>query len=411
MPLRNRYYLSDLSVATDDANKHRFDDNQDNSAWIRPLWILPRAWCVTTSLQAKGVPLHKTAAFVKLHLGRLAPFADSGVYACRSGDWVHLWFWENQKVREFCVKYKLDFSSLHLAPESVCFPKQKNAAVFHQCLYGVEAQLWHQGMLIDSAWWPAIIDEDTWQKWLPSAEASSGARAVIAAWPTSLPSLLPQVTPRDISSESNLSEPWAYNLLGKKWWHVLKEIRSDKLLLLALACFTLWAGYLGAQWWTVLERQRVMEMKIESLTARVEPLNIARAQALASQQWVNKLAALRSHDDIKELLSSLQSVLQEQEAALREFEYLDGEIRLTLVPVNTELNIVALTQDLEALPKFTNIRLLPDSDARITRYSAKLQRLGNPSEIKVLGVQQIRENSVKTSSTPFDRSGKREKGE
>lgn len=407
MPLRNRYYLSELP---DDADEAALEDRGGNPGWIRPLWILPRAWCVTTSLQAKGVPHHKTAALVNLHLGRLAPFADSGVYACRSGDWVHLWFWENQRVREFCTKHALDFEALHLAPESVCFSKFKEGAVLYQCLKGVEAQLWHQGLLLDSAWWPEMIDTVAWQNWRPIAAAASGARAALASWPETLPPLAAQLEAQDVSSASSLTEPWAYNLLGKKWWHALKELRGDKLMLVVGGVLMLCVGYLAAQWWALQVLQRSVEMKIEALSPLVEPLNNARSKALESQQWINKLAGLRGQDDVKDLLTSLQPVLLQQEAALREFEYLDGEIRLMLVPINTELNLVALTQELEALPKLTNIRLLPESDARITRISAKMLRLGKPNEIKVLGQTQGIDKS-KSTSMPVDRSGKREKGE
>jgi hypothetical protein len=411
MPLRNRYYLSDASAEADNASTHRIDEQRNNAGWIKPLWILPRAWCVTTSLQAKGVPTHKTAAFVKLHLARLMPFVDCGVYACRSGDWVHLWFWENQRVRGFCARHTLDFESLHLAPESVCFPRQKEAAVLQQCLHGVEAQLWHQGFLLDSAWWPEMIDTGGWQTWRPSAAAASGVRAAMASWPESLPSMSPQITPRDVASSTNLAEPWAYNLLGKKWWHVLKELRSDKLFLLAAGCVLAWGGYLVAQWSVLHGRQQEVETKINLLSPKIEPLNLARSQALESQQWVNKLTGLRKQDNVQELLANLQPVLQEQEAAIREFEYLDGEVRLMLVPINTELNLVALTQELEALPQLSNVRLLPDSDGRLTRFSFKLVHLGKPNEIRVLGQKQDVDKTIKVLGVTVERSGKREKGE
>lgn len=427
MPLRNRYYLSDLP---DDVDGAALEARNGNPGWIKPLWILPRAWCVTTSLQVKGVPQHKTAALVNLHLGRLAPFADCGVYACRSGDWVHLWFWENQRVRAFCEKHGLDFAALHLAPESVCFPKQKEGAVLQQCLHGVEAQLWHQGLLLDSAWWPQMIDDASWQSWRPTAAAATGARAELASWPETLPPLVAK-SDKGTHSVTSLSEPWSRNLLGKKWWHAFKEIRSEKLSLLAACVLMVFVAYLGVQWWMLQAQQRSVEIKIEALSPLIEPLNVARGKALEAQQWVNKLANLRAQDDVREFLSSLKPVLQQQEAAIREFEYLDGEIRLMLVPINTELNLVALTQELEALPKLTNIRLLPDSDARITRISAKMLRLGKPDEIKVLGQTQAPDKTVDSvgkpavnstinltikpaanlTGTQMDRSGKREKGE
>jgi hypothetical protein len=410
MPLRNRLYLSDLPDNADNAADAALEARSSNLGWIKPLWILPRAWCVTTSLQAKGVPKHKTVAFVNLHLGRLAPFADYGVYACRSGDWVHLWFWENQRVRTICEKHNWDFASLQLAPESVCFPKINEGAVLLQCQQGVEAQLWHEGLLLDSAWWPDLVDKATWQKWLPTAAAATGVRTDLASWPET-PPLISRGSDMQKVGTASLSEPWASNVLGKRWWYALKEIRGEKLQLIAGAALMLCASYLAAQWWTLQTEQRRVENKIETLSPLVEPLNAARSKAMESQQWVNKLAGLRSQDDVRDLLRSLQPVLQQQEAAIREFEYLDGEVRLMLAPIGTQLNIVTLTQELEALPKLSNIRLLPDSDARLTRISAKMVRLGTPSELMVLGQRQTLKDAPKTPSVQVDRSGKREKGE
>ncbi|MCU6434933.1 hypothetical protein LPB67_14240 [Undibacterium sp. Jales W-56] len=410
MQLRNRFYLSDIAGAEGDSRIERLTAS---TGWIKPLWILPRAWCVTTSIQAKGVPHHKTAALVRLHLNRLAPFADCGVYACRSGDWVHLWFWENRRVRELCAKHGLDFATLQLAPESVCFPKRQEGTVLYQCQQGIEAQLWHNGLLIDSAWWPDRINADAWQAWRPTSAAGTGARSQVASWSEMMPSYVTPVESIPPVEHARLSEPWGRNLLGVQWWHVLKDFRMDMLLAVAGGLLAGFAAYLTTQWWTLQSLQVETEKKIASLSIRVDPLNEMRSQALLRQQWVNKLVSLRNEDSIQELLKGLQSVLQQQEAALREFEYLDGEIRLMLVPVNTELNIASLTQDLEAVPKLSNLRLLPDSDARVMRISAKIQRFGKPTgELRVLGQLQKPADSAKVDQPSLiNRSGKREKGE
>ncbi len=401
MLLRNRFYLSDFSGAGDD---HTASEPQPRSGLLKPLWILPRTWCVTTSLNAKGVPRHKTAAFVKLHLTRLAPFADYGVYACRSGDWVHLWFWENQRVRDLCKKCDVEFATLQLAPESVCFPKAREGTVLYQCIHGVEAQLWHQGLLLDSAWWPEMIDTAAWQAWRPTAVSSSGIRTQSASWPEFPPAINTLTTNPDPRSTTQLFEPWGGNLLGEQWWHFVKEIRTDMIYVAAVGILLGVTGYLSAQWWSLQNIQGSMEKKISALSSQVDPLNKARSKALEQQQWVAQLVKLRNQDNVSQFLKSLQPVLQKQEATLREFEYLDGEIRLLLVPVNTELNIVSLTQDLETLPQLTTLRLLPESDARVMRISGKIRPF---PEVKVLGQLQTPANSV---AIPY-RSGKREKGE
>lgn len=394
MPLRNRNYLSDLAGAKDASTKSKY------SSLISRLWVLPRAWCVTTSLPAKGVPRHKLAALVRLHLDRLAPFADYGVYACRSADWVHLWFWENQRVRAICDKQGLDFSVLQCAPESVCFPKIRDGAILYRCVEGVEAQLWHSGALLDSAWWPGEIDLATWQAWRPTAAASSGPRSQIAVWPEFLPSTSPRIP--NVDNASSLSRPWGRNLLGEPWWRGLTGIRID-MVYVAISCLLLgFAGYLSAQWWSLQRAEIVVEKKIDTLSPRIDPVQSARSNALAQQEWVNQLAKLRNQDGVDQILDSLQPVLQKQDAALREFEYFAGEIRMTVVPINTEIDIVELTKDMEALPRFSNLRLLPDSDSHVMKISGKVRSLTNVAIVDAAD----RQAATTTTFRNRDQSGK-----
>lgn len=421
MQLRNRFYLSDIA---EPKAKEIIAKQNARTAWFKPLWILPRSWCVTTSLPAKGVPSHKTQAFVQLHLHRLAPFADSGVYACRSGDWVHLWFWENRKVREICEKHGLDINHMQFAPESVCFPKRKDGAVLIQCQQGVEAQLWHQGLLVDSAWWPERVSNDEWQAWRPGSAAMTGALAQIASWPEQVPAHV-QLSESSLKDPVyRLAEPWARNLLGVQWWHALKNFRGDVLAVIAVVILASYGAYLGAQWWSIDSQLTSTDQEIESLSAKVEPINTARSQAMALQQWTTKLAALRSRDEVRELLKNLRPLLQKEDAALREFEYQDGEVRLMLVPVNTELNIVGVTQDLESMKLLSNIRLLPDSDARLMKVSAKMApKIVKPESIasetpqaKTMATPAAPKSTEQKKTEQMDssvipRSGRREKGE
>ncbi|MDP2964088.1 MAG: hypothetical protein Q8N54_15160 [Sulfurimicrobium sp.] len=365
MPLRNLYCLSDSAAVAGGQQRNR-------SGWMKPLWVVPRAWCVTASLQAKGVPRHKTAAFIRLHLARLAPFVDSGVYACRTGDWVHLWFWENQRVRDFCETHQMDFAALDLAPESVCLPKISDGAVLHRCIEGVEAQLWHKGALLDSAWWPKQIDGSDWQAWRPTAAAAGSGRAKPAAWPESLPPMAISSPHPGRQPSAHLLKPWASNVLGEKWWRGFKEIRSGLFFTLSGSVLLGFTGYLSAQWLYVQQELNRVDLEISALSSRVEPVLTARGKTRAYLQWTSQVAKLNQQVGIGDTLHVLAPVLIQQETALREFEYGDGELRLTLVPVNSELNIEAIIQQLEALPKLSDIRLLPENDARILRISAKI---------------------------------------
>lgn len=365
MPLRNLYCLSDPAAVAGGQQRSR-------SGWMKPLWVLPRAWCVTTSLQAKGVPRHKTAAFVRLHLARLAPFVDSGVYACRTGDWVNLWFWENQRVRDFCEAHRLDFAALDLAPESVCLPKVSDGAVLYPCVEGVEAQLWHKGALLDSAWWPKQIDESDWQAWRPTAAAAGRGRAMPVAWPESLPPMAKSGAHLGQQTSAHLLKPWASNILGEKWWLGFKVMQSGLFFTLSGGVLLGFAGYLSAQWLYVQQELNRVDLEISALSSRVEPVLTARGKTQAYLQWTSQVAKLNQQAGIGETLQVLAPVLIQQEVALREFEYGDGEVRLTLVPVNSELNIETIIQQLEALPILSDIRLLPENDVRILRISAKI---------------------------------------
>lgn len=414
MSLRNLFYLSDSSLGAQ-GTAAAATPARSRAGWLKPLWVLPRAWCVTTSLQARGVPRHKTAALVRLHLARLAPFVDSGVYACRAGDWVHLWFWENQRVRDFCLAHKLDFATMQLAPESVCLPKIRDGAVLYRCVEGVEAQLWHKGALQDSAWWPKPVDDADWQAWRPTAAASGSGRAMAAAWPQALPLAADDAHQR---TAARLLTPWAANILGEKWWRGLQELRSGLFFALSGGVLLGLAGYWSAQWWFVQQEQARVDKEIAALSLRVEPVSAARGKALAQLQWTGQIAKLHQQNGINDSLRILAPVLLQQEVALREFEYGDGELRLILVPVNSELNIAALVLQLEALPGLMNIRLLPESDARILRISAKINPSGNVEALPAsestgptLNTAAGKAIATQSSTGSGTMTGKRERGQ
>lgn len=397
MPLRNLFYLSEFALGTGGKVKTQ---QRILANWLKPLWVLPRAWCVTETLQAKGVPRHKTAAFVRLHLARLSPFVDGGVYACRVGDLVHLWFWENQRVRDFCLTHQLDFTTINLAPESVCLPKLRDGAVLHRCIEGVEAQLWYKGMLQDSAWWPKLIKNEDWQAWLPSATALGSGRTMPVAWPEDLPQMDGGLRQR---TSANLQKPWAANLLGEKWWRGIKEMRSGLFFKLSGGIFLGLAGYWFAQWWYLQHALHQVDHEIATLSIRVDPIFAARSKALAYLQWTSKTATLHQKTALNETLRILTPVLLQQEVALRELEYGDGELRLILVPVNSELNITAIIQQFEAIPNLANIRLLPESDTRTLRISAKIKPLGVAGSAAVSPVP-LERGSAGKNTTPADKA-------
>jgi len=360
MRLRSQNYLSDAGSA---ARKRR-----TRAGWLQPDWVLPRAWCVTASLQAKGVPRHKTAAFAQLHLARLAPFADSGVFACRAGDWVHFWFWENQRVRDLCARHGLTFGDLRLIPESLCFPRLRQGATLQRAAEGVEAQLWQDNQLVDSAWWPQVPDAATWDAWRPTAAASVAGRA--AAWPEAPPPL----SGLGVLTSADLRQPWANNLFGQKWTAGLRELRSSTFFIIAGGLVAGLAAYWGAQWLALHGEQAEVDQQIAALSAQVEPINAARGKTLQLLQWTGRIARLNQQDDLDGIFKALRPVLAKENAVLREFEYNDGELRFVLVPSGGDIDLAALIRRVEGVPVLRELRLLPDSDARLVRLSAKVRR-------------------------------------
>ena len=406
MLLRDLLYLSDAPAA---ARQPR-----PRPSRLKPIWVIPRAWCATTVLQAKGVPRHKTAAFVRLNLSRLAPFVDCGVYACRTGDWVHLWFWENRRVRDFCDRHDIDFPTILLAPESVCRPKGRDGVLMQQCIEGIEAQLWQKGLLLETAWWPQAIDTQTWQAWRLAAKSTGSNRIAADSWPDALPNMAGLTAGHALPAHAGLSAPWAGNLLVDQWQNYLRQLRPAMFLLLATGLVLGLAGFWSVKWLVMQHEQGRIANQIEALSKRVEPLNKARTQALDDLQWTTQLFKLRGENSVIDVLNNLQPVLERQEALLREFEYVDGELRLLLVPLNSEINMAAVIQQLEAQPGLSNVRLLPDSDMRVLRVSAKMRGGVAASPMVVLSKPSgVHPDAVAAPLAPplGQNEGKRERGE
>ena len=407
MQLRNQFYLSDTASIAADQMRAR-------AGRFKPLWVVPRAWCATTVLSAKGVPRHKTAAFVRLNLSRLAPFVDCGVYACRAGDWVHLWFWENQRVRDFCQRNDIDFSTILLAPESVCLSKGSDGVTVHQCIEGIEMQLWDKGLLLETVWWAQPIDAQAWHAWRIAAKATATNRTAAESWPDALPGMARLNAGHGLAAYQGLSAPWAANLLRDQWQATLSLLRPEPFLLFATGLMLALASFWSSQWLVMDHEQTQAADRISTLSKRVDPLNSARAQALDDLQWTTRLFKLRGEHSLLVLFNALQPVLEQQEALLREFEYVDGDLRLTLVPLNSEINIAGVIEQLEAQPALTGVRLLPESDMKVLRLSAKMRGGVKPGPMMILSQasEQKSDAAALTTARPLgNNEGKRERGE
>lgn len=192
-------------------------------------------------------------------------------------------------------------------------------------LEGFEAQLWANGALKASRWWPEMPHESDWLAFVRAAGIPGEAPAMPVAAP--VPWLMPRPAP--VSLE----------LLGKTQVGALHGLTA--VLLLILVAMT---GFAAHAYHAARESASAQDAELAALRVQTQPVLAARTLALDLQTKLTETLAPLSAPQPVEVLDHLHRVLP-QGVVLREFDLQGLEVRVFLeVPAQ-----LARSQLIEAL--------------------------------------------------------------
>lgn len=303
----------------------------------RKAWLLSRALYRCRSLPLEHVAVGERRAALRNLLLAWAPFDRSEYRVALRGPTALAFAWDRAAVREQLAKAAASADD-DVWPESLLRePPAADGLRLLRGLEGVEAQLWRDGDLIGSRWWPAAPDDEALAIWLrsmgPAAVGVEVASQVAAVAWRRRPSV---------------------ELLG------LDDLLSTttRLERLTVGCalvgLALTSGLQGHQAWAAYQAREAVREELEAARRDAAPVLAARDRAQALARELEFLTQQMNGVLPVELLQHLSDVLPERGVTLKELELAGARLRLSL-ELAPEVQRGALVQDLQAAGWLTQV--------------------------------------------------------
>ncbi len=216
----------------------------------------------------------KRRSALELQIRRWLPFKNSRYAVQWVGNRASVFAWDSERVRAAIEGESLDPIRAKIVPEPFMRTAGQNGIRLVAVSDGYEAQIWDEGLLAASRWWPAMPTLTDWAMMLRLARATGAGQAVKLPAPVEAPIL---------------SESWALR----------RDVFEDTLSLLEVPRYRIAAAiavgalplFLGTQW-------------VTTATANATLTN-ARARVLQASDGVRRerQAALANLDEIDDLLA------------------------------------------------------------------------------------------------------------
>lgn len=334
---------------------------------LRPTLVIGRQHAVHLMLDAAGVPWRQTAAYARLQVPRLAPFASADGVFLRQGSRLHVWLWPAALVQQALKRAGWsDATAVQVLPESLWASAPRSGTVLQTCATGAEALRFVDGQLQQTQWWPAA----------PSAEELATVTAGSSLTRTQLPAQerLRQRGPWAWRTGALGLQAAAETVARPKWsaglaWVVIGAI--GLVMSLAYGAWTLREGWVLAQAKTDVQAQ--LDDWLQSRQAK----GGTRANPLAAQdaQWLRSVREATRGVQLEALLQRLAGPLAARGLQVHELVVERDSVKVALVSgyggvVDLDLAVSALEQ---AGP-WEQLELLDTANTAQPRFAWKLPK-------------------------------------
>jgi hypothetical protein len=290
-----------------------------------------------------GVPSSERFAALGMQARAWTPFDVSSYRLSVRGEEGFVLAWDRASVASDLTAAGLDAERCHLVPESVLRAPGDEGVRLLRCVEGVEGQVWRDGWLRASRWWPEAPGPAEWQLFLHASASEPSACPA----PVELPlAARPWAALQDLDSND-----------------VVTADKAFRLLLIGGMAFALAVGFVGRQAWDAWQQTRQREAQIADLRASSTATLHSRDRAMRTlaqgQQWVDWLSAPQPI----EVIAALDEALRKSSVLIRELELSGDRLRLGL-QLSPQAQRSAVVRDLQAGGWFKNVAEVRAESAR-----------------------------------------------
>lgn len=306
--------------------------------WGRVEWVLSRALYRVIRINLAQVAVADRASALALKVRQISPFAETGFTAAWHGGNVVVAMWDRAAVAAAQQGVGVDAPDAVL-PETFLRPPASGTR-FSQALDGFEAQVWRNGALVASHYFPAAPDASAWQLFLREhGEPLSG---------------LPQDVKVPLAADA-----WArLSPAGTGSFTLPKESLIYSLVGAALCVPTVWYSVAWAKLQlAVKERQAALAQ----LTAAALPQQQKRGEALAAADDARRIYGLDKFPAPAEVMDWVAPIVVRDGGKLAEWQYNPGRVRFVMQTESATQTASSLVEAIERQGRFRNARAVPSA--------------------------------------------------
>jgi len=295
---------------------HRPGQTEKPDPNSRVYWVLSRRATRQTAFTFPAdIPEGKRKALLRVQVRRWAPFPNAKYVAQWSGNRASVYAWNDDEVRQAISDAGLSERRAVVYPEAFVRSPMQNGARLVPAIEGFEAQVWQEGFLAFSRWWPHQPSQLEWTLFLRSAGVSSDHQRSAAPEP---------------ATADFLDSPWIRQdgYLGGSW-SVLEDPRY------AIAGAALLATpfiYLGTEYITLAVSNTRVQSQIETLSAETQGIRKIRSEAITNLDEIEDFLSLEIYPSQFEILTMSLGLLQPLNVKIPEWTYDVGSLSITLRP-------------------------------------------------------------------------------
>lgn len=319
-------------------------------------WVLARPMYRFQLFDLAQVPPKNRAQALRLELAQWTPFTDSDYYVGWHGQQALVWGWDADKVKQAIVAQGLKPQRVRILPESVLQTPLQDGLCLARCHEGYEGQLWREGQLERSRWWPQLPTQDEWLMFQRDAGILPGEQLA--------------QTPAPRGNPLNL-QPWVNQTgsSGDKAIQLERLIIALGILLLLLPTFWYGFGLFKAQRSSAQLHDQQAQLQREA-----EPIIQARSQSLDYLARIDTLRALAPYPGQLALMAKIAEALPRDSSYIKDWDFQSGQLKITITSVS-DISTTMLIGVLQQAGPFRDVKALPGRDSKSVTF--QMDVIGN----------------------------------
>lgn len=285
-----------------------------------------------------------------------SPFPETAYAIILRAQGAMVFAWDVRAFRQRLETAGRDGSAARVIPETLLFPTQQEGLSLLRCIEGWEGQLWRDGDLVQSRWWPERPDADSWLNFqrgagLPAEEQQASLPGPDGdAW-----SVRPWARTIDIETLSG------HDRLKE---HLLTGTMALILLVPSLHLLHYWQETEAA--WTRASNTH------DQLKETAGPILAAREETSAALGAIKAIAKHVDRPHALSLLAHVSRVMPRDGSHIRELEWQGDRLRLVLATSATASRSVYIRAF--ETHWLRDVRETPESTMGLISLSARVER-------------------------------------